>query len=203
LHRARFFIFLISIPGSAISICHWHTGRGQRQEEVNGGGETGGGEMGRVAVAYPADVWSVCWYMAVTWAKMRGRLNYIELRVVTQRTYERAGWVPVKGGGRMGSVRVDGSAGGCGIYSTTFWLRLILKNRHRQKLRAYPRAYVLARARWPYLFAPRVLRFVSRLSSIPFFLSLVLALTLALSRFQIRLPLAFPKKYMVAGSTAI
>lgn len=27
-----------------------------------------------------------------------------------------------------------------GIYSTTFWLRLILKNRHRQKLRARPRA---------------------------------------------------------------
>lgn len=53
-----------------------------------------------------------------------------------------------------------GAARRSGIYSTTFWLRLILKNRHRQKLRAHPRAYVLARARRPYLFAPRVLRFV-------------------------------------------
>jgi len=52
----------------------------------------------------------------------------------------------------------------------TFWLRLILKNRHRQKLRAHPRAYVLARARRPYLFAPRVLRFVLRLSFFPPFL---------------------------------
>lgn len=90
---------------------------------------------------------------------MRGRLNYIELRVVTQCIYERA-WRMQWGDSGERAVRRSG------IYSTTFWLRLILKNRHRQKLRAHPRAYVLARARRPYLFAPRVLRFVLRL---PFF----------------------------------
>lgn len=70
---------------------------------------------------------------------MQGRLNYIELRVVTQRTYPaRESWQ---------------------IYSTTFWLRLILKNRRHSKLRSIPptlRARVLARARRPYLFASRV-----------------------------------------------
>lgn len=86
--------------------------------------------------------------------------------------------------------------GRSGIYSTSFWLRLILKNRHRQKLRAHPCAYVLARARRPYLFAPRVLRFVSRLSPPPSFylsfqLSAFLAIyvhfpCLALSHFRIR-----------------
>lgn len=65
-----------------------------------------------------------------------------------------------------------------GIYSTTFWLRLILKNRHRQKLRAHPRAYVLARARRPYLFAPRVLRYVLRLSFLPLFPLSLLALVI-------------------------
>lgn len=90
---------------------------------------------------------------------MRGRLNYIELRVVTQCIYERA-W-------RMQRGIVERAEWRSGIYSTTFWLRLILKNRHRQKLRAHPRAYVLARARRPYLFAPRVLRFVLHLPYFP------------------------------------
>lgn len=92
---------------------------------------------------------------------MRGRLNYIELRVVTQCIYERA-W-------RMQRGMVGKAERRNGIYSTTFWLRLILKNRHRQKLRAHPRAYVLARARRPYLFVPRVLRFVLRLPFFPLF----------------------------------
>jgi hypothetical protein len=95
---------------------------------------------------------------------MRGRLNYIELRVVTQCIYERA-WENAEGDSREKSAERRS-----GIYSTTFWLRLILKNRHRQKLRAHPRAYVLARARRPYLFAPRVLRFVLHL---PFLASLL------------------------------
>lgn len=93
---------------------------------------------------------------------MRGRLNYIELRVVTQCIYERVWRMQWGNSGERAERR-------SGIYSTTFWLRLILKNRHRQKLRAHPRAYVLARARRPYLFAPRVLRFVLRLPFFPLF----------------------------------
>lgn len=84
-----------------------------------------------------------------------------------------------------------------GIYSTTFWLRLILKNRHRQKLRAHPRAYVLARARRPYLFAPRVLRFVLHLPS-PRFPRLVLAFAILDSAAA-----AFPKKYAAGGNDAV
>lgn len=93
---------------------------------------------------------------------MRGRLNYIELRVVTQCIYERV-WRMQRG------IVGKSAARRSGIYSTTFWLRLILKNRHRQKLRAHPRAYVLARAGRPYLFVPRVLRFALRLPCFPLF----------------------------------
>lgn len=93
--------------------------------------------------------------MAVTWAKMQGRLNYIELRVVTQRTYPaRESWQ---------------------IYSTTFWLRLILKNRRHSKLRSHPRS---ARAFWhvrvdhiylPHVFTRRTLfPVLSPLSSLVF-----------------------------------
>lgn len=121
---------------------------------------------------------------------MRGRLNYIELRVVTQCIYERA-WENAEGDSREKSAERRS-----GIYSTTFWLRLILKNRHRQKLRAHPRAYVLARARRPYLFAPRVLRFVLHLPFLPLSCRIVLALVILNSLFP-------GKKYTVGGNDAV
>lgn len=130
---------------------------------------------------------------------MRGRLNYIELRVVTQRIYKRIGEGGTGGrvnkgyGGRRGRACVRRS----GIYSTTFWLRLILKNRHRQKLRAHPRAYILARARRPYLFVPRVLRFVLRLSLALTFHPFVLALATP----RIRLPPVFRRNMRLEETT--
>lgn len=95
---------------------------------------------------------------------MRGRLNYIELRVVTQCIYERVWRMQWGNSGGRGAERRSG------IYSTTFWLRLILKNRHRQKLRAHPRAYVLARARSTIFICPTCSPFRSAspfLSSLP------------------------------------
>ena len=76
--------------------------------------------------------------MAVTWAKMRGRLNYIELRVVTQRTY-----------------RTERSLGKFIVRPFGYvWFWKIVAARNYDPTHA-PR--VLARARRPYLFVPRVL----------------------------------------------
>lgn len=143
MHRAQFFIFLISIPAAPfLSVT----------DTPDGGWDSGG---------VPCQC-MIC--LLIYGSNVSKNAGPIELHWVTCRY---AMYL------RTGMENVEGDSGGraewSGIYSTTFWLRLILKNRHRQKLRAHPRAYVLARARWPYLFAPRVLRFVLRLPFLPLY----------------------------------
>jgi len=176
LHRAQFFIFLISIPAAPfLSVT---------DTQVGGG----------IVVAYDADVWCARWYMAVTWAKMRGRLNYIELRVVTQRIYKRIGRGRVAGGwikGRWGTSVCGGVEFIVRPFGYVwFWKIVTAKNYEPTHARTFWHVRV------DHIYLPHVF-------SVSFYISLPLVFPISFSLSDSTAVAAFPKKYVARGNDVV